>query len=168
MQDTENNYLPRPIVCDCCGSHRIRLTTELAIYRNQHTAWGLLYHCTVCTALVGVHSGTSRPLGTLANKRNRKLRSYAHKFFDKLWKNGHLTRPNAYLRLAHTLNIEKDKCHIAMFNEIECQNVIDFCKKELHLMENTKPNYTKGDRRKRNKKNGNRHGKSRRNERNFR
>ena len=91
-----------------------------------------------CDAYVGIHKGTTKPLGRLANKELREYKKLAHSFFDPIWqkyvnKYKNLSkksiRAKAYKWLAANLNIGIAECHIGMFDIDMCKKVIDICKK---------------------------------------
>jgi len=89
-----------------------------------------LYHaafwtCDPCDARVGCHKGTTKPLGTMANMRLRKLRMLAHKAFDKVWIGGKKKRSIAYRRMAKKLGIKENRCHIGEFDVDMCLRVIE-------------------------------------------
>lgn len=54
------------------------------------------------------------------------LRYQAHQAFDPLWKGetASMTRHQAYLWLAQTLNLPTELTHIGMFSEAQCKTVI--------------------------------------------
>jgi hypothetical protein len=71
----------------------------------------------------------------IAMRTLRRLRNQAHSFFDPLWK-AKMKRDNcsqsearnaAYEWLSKKLGIERDRCHIAMFDETQCRRVIETC-----------------------------------------
>ncbi len=84
-------------ICPYCGS--------IAIFRDGKYVYGdsskgeKLYVCSnypACDSYVGVHKGTSLPLGTLANSELRNKRIRAHKLFDSIWKNKLMSKKEAY------------------------------------------------------------------------
>ena len=91
-------------------------------------SYGLIYLCSPCHAWVGVHAGTKNALGRLANAKLRELKKSAHNAFDPIWKKGEMKRSKAYLWLAGAMGIDKDLCHIGMFSEDQCRQVIELCK----------------------------------------
>ena len=126
-------------ICPYCGEG-----TELI-----ETSYGKKLICTPCGAWVGVHQGTEHSLGSLANRELRALRTLAHRWFDPIAVEGliedfytvHIagmsTRQKAYHWLANEMNIHPDYCHIAMFNEAECQQVINICQPIVQGLEGT-------------------------------
>lgn len=84
--------------------------------------------CRKCWAYVGCHPGTVRPLGRLANTELRKWKQAAHAAFDPLWRDGKLTRKDAYRRLSELLGIPEDDTHIGMFDVHDCKRVIEAVK----------------------------------------
>ena len=110
-------------VCPYCG--------ELSEYVDSAEvyghSYGMLYLCRPCNAYVGVHRGTSTPLGTLANEELRRWRNKAHLAFDPLWKQRGMRRKEAYAFLAGKLGIDRGACHIAMFDVAQCRQTVDIC-----------------------------------------
>lgn len=82
--------------CPYCGS-LAELKDAYAIYGRQ--GYGMLFVCPKdgCDAYVGVHAGTSKPKGSLANAELRRLRSEVHAVFDPLWRsNDDVERSEVY------------------------------------------------------------------------
>lgn len=104
------------------------------------------WNCAECRAYVGCHkkgawfyeggkkiiSDGSIPLGRLANAALRKLKQQAHAAFDPVWRNGGLTRVEAYSWLAGQLGVSAANCHIGMMDEQGCQAVV-------HVMRSATP-----------------------------
>ena len=124
------------LYCQYC-KRQTELVDSKVVYRKSY---GLIYLCKPCRAWVGVHEGTTRPKGEVANARLRQLRIEAHKYFDFLWKEKlrrkRITNPNykkrrarasAYKWLAEELGIEGKDCHIGMFNMQQCEKTIPIC-----------------------------------------
>jgi len=84
--------------------------------------------CEPCDAYVGTHAKSGKPLGSLANAKLRRARNRAHVAFDPVWKGGDpQQRTSAYSTLAAKMGIPPAECHIALFNEAQCQLVVDLC-----------------------------------------
>ncbi|MGL6141541.1 MAG: zinc-finger-containing protein, partial [Enterobacterales bacterium] len=66
-----------------------------------------------------------KALGRLANAELRKAKSLAHRAFDDIWRDKHMSRSQAYSWLAESLGIEKKDCHIGMFDVDMCMRVVD-------------------------------------------
>lgn len=66
-----------PTICDYCGG-KVIFTDSAIVYHGK--SYGNIYYCTNCGAYVGVHDGTKKPLGTLANAALRSKRREAHTF----------------------------------------------------------------------------------------
>lgn len=88
-------------------------------------SYGPVWACLPCEAYVGVHPGTTKPLGTLANRELRNLRVMAHRQFDRLWRERHMTRSQAYLWLKKVFDLSWDEAHIAMFGPERCMDLIE-------------------------------------------
>lgn len=57
--------------------------------------------------------------------KTHQARQDAHRAFDRLWKDGHMTRSAAYRWLSKTLEIPPERCHIRMMDastalDVEC------------------------------------------------
>lgn len=113
--------------CDYCGEDAA-LVVGAAVYPHRHDLRDLpFWHCRMCSAWVGCHSGTITPLGRLADAHLRAAKQRAHAAFDPLWKGGRMKRGQAYSWLAGKLNIAKQECHIGMFTEEQCDRVVEVC-----------------------------------------
>lgn len=115
-------------ICPYCG-RQTEFVDSIEVYR---TSFGMIYLCRDCDAYVGVHKGTDKALGRLAQKRLRKLKYQAHEYFDKIWMNKYMTRHEAYAWLSHILEIPVEYTHIGMFSEVTCERVIHFSKQFLN------------------------------------
>lgn len=83
-------------------------------------------------AYVGVHKGTDKPLGRLANAELRYWKRAAHAAFDPLWKYGRFKgfRDVAYGWLAKRMGLPMELTHIGMFDVDQCKKVIQICQNE--------------------------------------
>ena len=106
----------RKVYCDYCGRETEYVDSKV-IYGKSY---GKIYLCRNCMAYVGVHKGTDKPLGRLANAELRNWKKAAHAVFDPLWKYG---------------RFRVEKTHIGMFDVGQCRKAIEIIEKE-----------TKGDR----------------------
>ncbi len=85
----------------------------------------MIYLCKGCDAYVGVHKGTSKPLGILANAELRSWKKRAHFYFDQIWKSKIMTRSQAYKWLSEQLCKDSKETHIGMFDVPDCKKVVD-------------------------------------------
>lgn len=115
------------VICDYCGQ-TAQFVNSSEVYR---VSYGMIYYCPACQAWVGVHKGTDKPLGRLANARLRELKKSAHKAFDPLWKRGAMKRDQAYIWLAQQMAIPFDQAHIGLFDIAECQKAIKICNSKI-------------------------------------
>lgn len=113
-----------PTVCEYCGG-KVIFTDSAIVYGRSS---GDIYLCTNCNACVGVHKGTKRPLGTLANAILRLKRKETHEMFDTMWKREGLTRSEAYEWLAQKMNLPKHLAHIGRFNVEQCDRAVRLCR----------------------------------------
>lgn len=122
------------VCCDYCGKPA-RYTDSSIVYQGR--SYGMIYYCHDCHAWVGVHKGTDKPLGRLANAELRHWKQGAHAAFDRIWRNNRgLTRRGAYRWLAEQMGLPEDKAHIGMFNVEQCKQVIALCKKKMEVLSN--------------------------------
>ncbi|MPN54908.1 hypothetical protein SDC9_202586 [bioreactor metagenome] len=61
-------------LCDYCGKPAI-YTDSSRVYGKSY---GMIYYCPDCHAWVGVHRGTDKPLGRLADAELRDWKKKAH------------------------------------------------------------------------------------------
>lgn len=111
------------MICPDCGAERVlRRTTK---YRYSNGEPRPFYGCSRypdCTATHGAHPD-GHPLGTPANRQTKEARIEAHKAFDRLWKDGHMSRADAYRWLARALN--RPDAHIGSMEIDDCKAVIE-------------------------------------------
>jgi len=125
------------ITCGYCGQPAKFEPSSAHIYGGRD--YGPVWDCRPCDAYVGCHPDGS-PKGVLANKTRRLARRRAHEFFDPLWQDWqpvyperqklsgklrNLMRVRAYEWLAHHMGLPFDDTHIAMFDETQCERVVD-------------------------------------------
>lgn len=110
--------------CGYCGK-LAQLVDGRAIYPHRPDLHaGRYWACEPCGAYVGVHPGTVRPLGRLANLELRRAKMRAHAAFDPLWREGLTDRRSAYSLLADELGISRDACHVGYFDVPTCDRVV--------------------------------------------
>lgn len=124
MRKKRNN--PAAMRCPYCGSHVIFRSAD-GIYRENANGT-MLYVCKrypMCDAYVRTHPGTNRPVGTLANRELRSLRREAHRYFDRLYLSGMMSKEQAYEWLARLIQAPMSQAHIGYLGEYYCRQVID-------------------------------------------
>jgi hypothetical protein len=124
-------------VCPYCKAKTEYLDSS-CIYGKSY---GMAYVCIKCDAYVGVHAGTNKALGRLANKELRYWKKEAHKYFDQLgrYKNSPMSRTQSYQWLSGQLNLPKKYTHIGMFGVETCKKVVEVSKNffiELKIIKN--------------------------------
>ena len=81
-----------------------------------------------CDARVGCHRDSPRavPLGRMARGPLRVLRMKVHAALDPMWKVGNaaFTRSEAYAWLAGEMGLSDQACHIAQFDESQCEQAL--------------------------------------------
>lgn len=121
----------REVYCDYCG-RRAEYVDSAAVYGKSY---GMIYLCRHCNAYVGVHKGTDKPLGRLANSELRCWKKAAHRAFDPLWKYGSFRghRGAAYRWLSERMELPIEKTHIGMFDVAQCKRAIQICHSERSI-----------------------------------
>ena len=120
------------ITCPYCGAHAI-LQKGSYVYGDKSKE-EYLYVCSnypQCDSYVGVHAGTKKPKGTLANGDLRHKRIEAHRLFDAIWKNGVFSRKDAYRWMQDVFCLTDTQAHIGEFSEYRCDCLIEECRKVL-------------------------------------
>lgn len=126
------------VICPYCRQPAVLVKGD-HIYPHRMDLYQLnFWNCDPCFAYVGCHKKGAKvdgvksdgtiPLGRLADPYLRRAKSQAHAAFDPIWKNNHLTRSEAYKRLAIQLGIPKKECHIGMFDIEMCMKVVEVCR----------------------------------------
>lgn len=110
------------VPCTYCEG-QAELISSTRVYGGRD--YGMLWACLKCQAWVGVHKGSTKPLGILANAELRTLKMRVHQVFDRLWKSGTVSRTKAYKWLAEQMQIPPNKCHIGMFNDVMCKRALE-------------------------------------------
>lgn len=107
--------------CPYCGNPT-ELVDSSEIYGRSYGS--KCYYCRPCQAWVGCHKDSDKSLGRLANKELRQLKHQAHEAFDPIWREGFISRSDAYKILSIALGLPQEQTHIGMFNEDMCRTVI--------------------------------------------
>lgn len=127
--------------CQYCKNNT-EYIDSIEIYGKSH---GMLYICRPCKAYVGVHKGTDKALGIVANSTLREMKSMAHSYFDQIAKSERINdiwpevipnisnRKKAYKWLSLQLNIPEEFCHIGMMDIEGCARIIEISKKALKI-----------------------------------
>jgi len=113
------------MTCPYCQSEVKFYKDSILVYGRDY---GALYVCSRyprCDAYVGVHRGTTKPKGRLANKELREWKKKAHAAFDPIWQRGRMRRGRAYELLAEKLGIPKKEDHIGMFDVAMCKRTVE-------------------------------------------
>lgn len=115
--------------CDPCGVD-CTLKTGRDVYPHRADLADVrVWVCPSCSARVGCHPGTSKPLGNPASAELRRARMILHdQRLDPLWryaprKHGKQGRRRAlvYKYLAHKLGIDASVTHTGMFDLERCR-----------------------------------------------
>lgn len=119
---------PVPTSCNCCGGTRVHLVENSEIYGGRsYGDWPYAYLCRDCYAYVGLHPATDLPLGTLADKPLREARTRCKKPFERIWREGWLSRVAAYAWLASQLGLPVSECHFGLFDAARCEQARLVC-----------------------------------------
>lgn len=105
------------VICAECGAPMVLRRSA----KYPHPFYGCSNY-PACTGTHGAHPD-GRPLGIPATKETKAWRIKAHDAFDRLWKEGHMSRGRAYRRLARLMGA--DEIHIGEADISTCRQVID-------------------------------------------
>lgn len=113
--------------CPYCHSGT-EYVDSLIVYGRSY---GMIYLCGQCKAWVGVHKGTDKALGRLANAELREWKKAAHSSFDRLWQSGNMKRPSAYKWLSESIGTTPEYTHIGMFDVDKCKLTVRACNEKF-------------------------------------
>ena len=118
----------RAEICPYCNSSTKRVDEKFIYgryYKNKDVICCSKYP--ECDSFVGCHKDGT-PLGRLANKELRILKTEAHMHFDNIWQHKYYSRSRLYQKLSFYLNIPEKYTHIEMFSKETCLKVIGWSK----------------------------------------
>lgn len=117
----------RKVYCDYCGRQAEYVDSKVVYGKS----YGMMYLCRNCMAYVGVHKGTDKPLGRLANAELRYWKKRAHAVFDPLWQRGRFRghRQRGLWLAGPEDGPAVEQTHIGMFDVAQCR-------KAIHIIEN--------------------------------
>ena len=122
----------RRMHCPYCGSPVIYRTAD-GIYK-ENTKRAMLFVCSrypACNAYVRANKVTKKPIGTLADPSLRRLRNQAHRFFNRLYESGLMSKGEAYNWLSVLTGMPESMAHIGFMGEYNCRLIIDESKRLL-------------------------------------
>jgi hypothetical protein len=111
-------------VCPYCKRNAVLVTGKVIYPHRRDLHAKSFWNCFNCKAYVGCHPKSDVPLGRLSDIGLRDWKSKAHAEFDPVWKEGWMTRSEAYRRLAIAMDIPLSKCHIGEFDADQCRLVV--------------------------------------------
>jgi len=100
------------LACPECGAPMI-------LRQGPHS---MFYGCSrfpQCRAAHGAHQDGT-PLGIPATEETKRYRMAAHKVFDALWRQGPLSRNQAYTWMAQVMGMTPEEAHIGRFTKEQC------------------------------------------------
>lgn len=125
------------VICSYCSA-KTEFVSSKTVYNGRD--FGMIYLCRPCRAYCGVHTGTAKPFGRLANAELREWRKKTHAVFDPIWEfrigsknrtgkimNKAQAKSLVYKKLAEVLGIESTDCHIGMFDIATCKRLVEIC-----------------------------------------
>lgn len=97
------------LICPLCGRVATSTKTQYGVRNNCCSLW----------------SWGDSPL---VDKRTHNARKRAHEYFDIIWKEGFMTRSQAYAWLAKSLKISRNKAHMKKMDYKMAKRVIKLCR----------------------------------------
>jgi ribosomal protein L32 len=130
-ESTDADQIRTGRVCPYCGGEPEFVDSKEVYSRS----YGMIYLCRPCSAWVGVHKGSRRALGRLANQELRTAKKRAHHYFDQLWQRAiqqrglskSKARNTAYAWLSREMDLPIEHTHIGMFTIEQCEEVVRLC-----------------------------------------
>lgn len=124
MRD-RRDWRRHPPTCPQCGVAAELVFGAVVYPHRPDLADRRFWRCDSCRAHVGVHrdSRVAAPLGVLATASHRRAKMRAHAAFDPLWRDGALTRGEAYRLLTERLGKSR-QVHIGWASEAECEHIV--------------------------------------------
>lgn len=116
--------------CPKC-KQQVEIITEMRLYNRVHDGSKYI-GCYECNLYVKLDKRTGKPLGYMADRKTRLARKEAHKYLDKVWRDGILTRDEAYQYLRDNLHKSRSEGHIAKLNKTECDILIKVLKRDFY------------------------------------
>lgn len=116
-------------VCPACA-RTCELTNGFEVYpRRPDLIETPFWICRGCSARVGCHPGSTRPLGTPASSAVRRARQMLHNFMlDPLWRDASrdfgppgMRRSRTYRYLGEMLGIPRERVHVGSFDLETCR-----------------------------------------------
>jgi hypothetical protein len=104
------------MICPKCKKEAPWVENKEKYGRNYGKSY-MCYYCKECDTYVGCHNNTRKALGTMADKETQQWRMKAHQVFDPLWRNGKMTRKQAYEFIGNR--------HIGESDIEQCQKIIN-------------------------------------------
>ena len=135
-QYTETTHLPLLRQTFGAAPRRICLWGQYHISRKLFVCSGY----PECGTYVGVHEGSRKPKGTLADSELRNKRIRAHRAMDTLVRAGCMSRDGVYVWLSSRLNLPYEETHIGYFSDYLCEQTILECEQ---VLDNWKANHEK-------------------------
>ena len=120
--------------CPYCGRRSVLRPAEYVYGANTINISDQLYVCAGypgCNAYVGVHEGTTKPMGSLANPELRNKRIRAHRAINHIIEKGYMSKDDIYALLSLRLNVPRKETHIGRFSDYLCEQTILECEKVL-------------------------------------
>lgn len=98
----------------------MRVLSHEDVYGRAYDDWPWVFACTQCMARVSMHPFTDIPVGTLADEELREVRKRCKAPFEAIFRDGRMSRTQAYQALAKRLGISVDECHFGWFDAEMC------------------------------------------------
>ncbi|MFR5631453.1 MAG: zinc-finger-containing protein [Monoglobales bacterium] len=117
-------------ICPYCGRRSVLRPAEYVYGEDTIDRGSMLFVCSgypSCKAYVGVHEGTRKPKGILADSELRNKRIRAHRALDAVVKTGRMSKDGVYIWLSSRLNIPYKQTHIGYFSDYLCDQTIKEC-----------------------------------------
>ena len=134
MAKKKKKQMRETLYCPYCKRPGVLRPAAYVYGDNNLDPEKYLYVCSgypECGAYVGVHEGSRKPKGTLADSELRNKRIRAHRAMDTLVRAGCMSRDGVYVWLSSRLNLPYEETHIGYFSDYFCEQAIRECEQVL-------------------------------------
>lgn len=123
MWDHLRIVLPE-VICPSCGAKmELKFTLKFRYKNNDPRKFWGCSRFPKCKATHGAHPD-GRPLGNPADQPTKEARMRAHAAFDRLWKDGGMSRTQAYVVMQELMGMTPAEAHIGKLTLEECETLI--------------------------------------------
>lgn len=121
--------------CPECGRRMVLRVTRKFTYKDGSPR--KFYGCPGWPACKGTHGcdKDGKPYGKPGDEKTKRARMDAHEVFDRLWKDKHMSRDDAYEWMQAVMNMTESEAHIGNFDVSQCARLRELAEEKLIELE---------------------------------